>query len=258
VEFGSALRLLYFPLLLNYLLKESEKGALGPNAIVAGLLLYGYLILASLAIGEWSGLGGTIGGRGSSVEAGKGFMIGANEVGLMLLLTCSFVVGDLVVRSRSHAVGAGSGMLVYLLAGGYVFTKSSLAASVLGSFAAYRQFMRGGPGFRFVVNTVLVAGIAFAAFRIADYAGPLLDVLAQTFFAALLDDGLVSFLMRGRRATSRPYCRDSLTTTWLAPSCCSVPVSGSFVSCRSCRLDWRDWRARRSRWTCLISSLAMV
>lgn len=200
VEVSSALRLLYFPLLLNYLLKESEKGALGPNAVMAGLLLYGYLVLASLALGEWSGLGGTIGGRGSSIEAGKGFMIGANEVGLMLLLTCSFVVADLVLRSRSRVVGACSGIFVYLLAGGYVFTKSSLAASLLGSVAAYRQFMRGGPGLRLVVNTVLVVGISFAALRIADYVGPLLDALAQTFFAALLDDGLVAFLMRGRES----------------------------------------------------------
>ncbi len=197
-EIGSALRLLYFPLLLNYLMNEFLRSRIRSGDFVVALLLYGYLILASLAIGEWSGLGGSIGGRGASVDAGKGFMIGANEVGLMLLLTVPFVIDDLVARLKLIPVGAVVGFLAYTAAGLYVFTKSSLAAWLLGSLAAYRHCMRGGVLLRVVVHATALLALGAIVYKATEYVGPFMEALAGTFFAALLDEGLVAFLMRSR------------------------------------------------------------
>ncbi|MBQ5939634.1 hypothetical protein [Massilia sp. AB1] len=195
---GSTLRLLFFPLLYAYLLDQINKGRLRRAELLGCILVYGWLILASLFVGEVTGLGGVIGGRGTDMDGGKGFMIGANEVGLMLILTAPFVGADIVRHTRSLIIGAALQLLIYVLAGLHVFTKSSLISTAVSAFSVYRAFMRRGRAGRMFMFAVL-AGLCIAITRlIYDNLETIETFARSTFFAALLDEGLVAFLFRGR------------------------------------------------------------
>jgi hypothetical protein len=155
VEGGATLKLIYFPLLYAYLLDQLDRGKIRRDQLYSILLVYGWLILASLAVGHVSGLGGVIKGRGTEMEGGKGFMIGANEVGLMLLLTAPFVGADMRTRMRSLFFGGMAQLLIYGIAGIFVFTKSSLIATMVSAYSVYRTFL--GCGKR--VRTLLWIGL---------------------------------------------------------------------------------------------------
>lgn len=199
VEASSVLKLLYLPVLLALLYEMASSGALGRIQIYRCLVLSGLLVLASLFIGQLTGLGGEIKGRGSSVDATKGFMIGANEVGLMLLLTLPFVN---LALSRTRIVRRVHNLLsvvIYTAAGVIVFTKSSLAAPLVAVSEFIRHGARtGSPARRtlFVFACAMSAAAGIVLF-IRTF-GDLLEVAAGTFFAVLASDGIVPFLFRGR------------------------------------------------------------
>jgi hypothetical protein len=199
VEGGATLRLLYFPLLLAFLLDQRARGLLGHAAVGRALLAYGWLIIASLFIGELSGLGGTIGGRGADMDGGKGFMIGANEVGLMLILTAPFVGAHLVRRSGNLFLGGVVTLLLYGVAGVYVFTKSSLISALVAAFAVYRAFMARGSLARRGMWVALLAALLFAVRLVIDNLDAIEAFALGTFFSSLFNDGLIAFLFRGRQ-----------------------------------------------------------
>lgn len=199
LEISSTLKLLYFPLLFTYLYNEIAKGKIGVSDIRWLLSLYGWLILSSLILGYVTGLGGTIGGRGVEIEGGKGFMTGANEVGLMLLLTAPFVGGDMMRLFRSTWLGGLAQLIVYAVAGWYVFTKSSLVAALTSAFSVYRAFVKLGRYAKWLVRIFLLAAGMYLVVHLLKSLEAILAFALDTFFAALLNDGLVSFLFRGRQ-----------------------------------------------------------
>jgi hypothetical protein len=199
VEGGATLKLIYFPLLYAFLLDQLKKGKMTRDQLHSCLLAYGWLILASLLIGHLTGMGGVIEGRGAEMEGGKGFMIGANEVGLMLLLTAPFVGAEMRIRTRSAIVGAMAQLLVYGLAGIHVFTKSSLIAALVTVYSVYRTFLSRGRKARTVLWIALLVLFAFVARLIYKNLEVIEAFALGTFFSALLNDGMVSFLFRGRQ-----------------------------------------------------------
>ena len=198
-ELGSSSRLLYFPLLYIFLSYQLKRKRITHDDLRRLLVFYGWLILASLFLGYATGLGGVVGGRGAEIEGGKGFMIGANEVGLMLLLTAPFIGADLIRRTHSMIVGAGVQVAMYLLAGIHVFTKASLVAALISAFSAYHAFVKRGGSAKWLARIALFVIFIYLAklvFRNLE----LIEALAsETFFAALLNDGVMSFLFRGRQ-----------------------------------------------------------
>jgi len=199
VEGGATLKLIYFPMLYAFLLAQLENGTITRDHLRNCLLAYGWMTLASLLIGEATGLGGVIEGRGADIDGGKGFMIGANEVGLMLLLTAPFVGADIRLRIRSTVVGAMAQLLVYGLAGIHVFTKSSLIAALVAAYSAYRAVVVRGRAVRIMLWLFLCGLAVYAGWMIYENLDTNEAFALNTFFSGLLNDGIVSFIFRGRQ-----------------------------------------------------------
>lgn len=197
LEVSATLRLLYGPLLACYLGACMLAGLLRAEDARRVILIYGWLILLSLLLGQLTGLGGSIGGRG--VEAGKGFMIGANEVGLMLLLTCPIVVGDLHNRLRQPALVAALSLLAYGWAATHVFTKSSLFTPVICAATLLAICQRIGGWTARISYLTLIAATAGIALVVLSRLDEIMVLVQSTFFRSLFDDGLVAFLFRGRQ-----------------------------------------------------------
>lgn len=199
VEGGGTLKLLYFPLFYAYLFGQIERGRMTRYDLRKCMVVYGWLILASLLSGHVTGLGGVIEGRGADMEGGKGFMIGANEVGLMLILTAPFIGAEMIRRSRSVVVGALAQLAAFGLAGVYVFTKSSLIATLVSGFSVYRAFVNRGRGARILIWAVIAAVVLVLVRAIYANIEAIEAFALGTFFSALLNDGVVAFLFRGRQ-----------------------------------------------------------
>jgi hypothetical protein len=199
IEGGATMKLLYFPLLYAYLKTQFDKGNLTNGDLRRGVFWYGVLVLASLLLGGLTGLGGEIGGRGVEIEGGKGFMIGANEVGLMLILTQPFLLYWLTAKSRSVLFSGLAAMATYALAGAYVFTKSSLISTCVAIFSAIRGFRKGRAATRALVWTGLALLVFFAVRTIVANTDAIEEFARNTFFSSLLNGGIISFLFRGRQ-----------------------------------------------------------
>lgn len=197
LEASATLRLLYGPLLACYVAACLITRQLLPEDARRVILTYGWLILLSLLLGHVTGLGGAIGGRG--LEAGKGFMIGANEVGLMLLLTCPVVVSDLQRRLRQPALVAAVALAVYGWAATHVFTKSSLFVPVVCAATIFALCQRAGGWTLRIGYLALAAGGTAIAMAILSQLDLILAFAQSTFFRSLFDDGLIVFLFRGRQ-----------------------------------------------------------
>jgi len=197
LEVSATLRLLYGPLLACYLAACMRGGLFGAEDARRVILAYGWLILLSLLLGDLTGLGGSIGGRG--VEAGKGFMIGANEVGLMLLLTCPVVVGDLHNRMGRPALVTVLSLLAYGWAATHVFTKSSLFTPVICAATLFAICQRIGGWTARISYITLFGAMAGIAMVVLSHFDDILVFVQSTFFRSLFDDGLVAFLFRGRQ-----------------------------------------------------------
>lgn len=197
LEASATLRLLYAPLLACYVAASLTTGHLLAEDARRVILAYGWLILLSLLVGQITGLGGAIGGRG--LEAGKGFMIGANEVGLMLLLTCPVVVADLHRRLRWTALVAIIALPLYGWAAAYVFTKSSLFVPIVCAAAVFALCQRAGGWSLRIAYLLLIAGSAVVVSTVLNQLDLILTFVQSTFFQSLFDDGVVAFLFRGRQ-----------------------------------------------------------
>ena len=83
MELVTTMKMLYLPIVSAALfaLLTSKDDLFSVDLIEKLLVFYGVLIVLSIVIGDVSGLGGNISGRGEGIEASKGFLIGANEVG---------------------------------------------------------------------------------------------------------------------------------------------------------------------------------
>jgi hypothetical protein len=199
LEVSATLKLLYFPLLFAYLHSQILNGRMCAGDIHRLLSLYGWLILVSLAFGSVTGLGGTIGGRGVDLEGGKGFMIGANEVGLMLLLTAPFVGAGMMRLLRSTWLGGFAQLIVYAFAGWHVFTKSSLIAVLTSAFSAYRTVVKLSRQAKWSIRILTISIGIYLMVKILGSLEAIQAFALSTFFSAILNDGVVAFLFRGRQ-----------------------------------------------------------
>ncbi len=199
LEMSATLKILYFPLLFTYLNCIFLEGKISKSTIRRILSIYGWLILASLMLGHLTGLGGTIGGRGVDMDGGKGFMIGANEVGLMLLLTTPFVGADMMHFLRSTWLGGLAQIMVYAMAGWHVFTKSSLIAVLTSAVSVYRALVKSGRYSKWLIRIILLGFGIYLIMQIPRNLEVINAFALDTFFGALLNDGVVAFLFRGRQ-----------------------------------------------------------
>lgn len=199
VEGGASLKLIYFPLLYAFLLDKLEKGKMTRDQLQRCLQVYGWLILASLVIGHVTGLGEVIRGRGAEMEGGKGFMIGANEVGLMLLLTAPFVGTNMMVRTRSVLFGGIAQFLVYGWAGIHVFTKSSLIAALASAYSVYLALVRRGRNTKTFLWIGLLGVCIFVVKLIYENIDVIETFVMGSFFSVLFNEGIVAFVFRGRQ-----------------------------------------------------------
>jgi hypothetical protein len=199
MESASIMKLLYFPALLLALYAVAVEGVVSKEAIHSSLIFLGALILVSLLLGEISGFGGSIAGRGVDIEGKKGFMIGANEVGLMLLLTVPITISLFQRYAPFRFFPYLSLLVVYSAAGLLVFTKSSLVAPFVALIGLLGSGISNGSRIRrflFLISISIAAAILtyFVISRIGD----LIEFAMKTFIAALIDDGILSFVFRGR------------------------------------------------------------
>ena len=199
VELPAAVKLLYFPVFLLTFLVLVKEGVLNRSNIVRSITFFGILILCSLIIGNLTGLGASIAGRGTNVVAEKGFMIGANEVGLMLLLTVSFVASFFNAKLPKWMPSGGLLLIIYLWAGLLVFTKSALIASVVAVVVVLSNGLsHNNKLVRLFYFSIGLLGTFAASFFIIKYVDFIISSLRSTFFSVLFNEGLIAFLFRGR------------------------------------------------------------
>lgn len=141
--------------------------------------------LSSLFLGSLTGFGGEIAGRGALLSGSKGFYIGANEVGVILCIAVMLIfLAKLPNRFQ----------LVYLLSitisGVIVFTKSSLAASLLSIILLSLNF-------RFLKIVFFIMGVEFI-YLASSKIDKIMYFIENTFFRDLLVDP-ISFVLRGRQ-----------------------------------------------------------
>jgi hypothetical protein len=188
---------LLFPLLLIFFINYCFKfGILTKEKIKKVLHLYTLLIPLSLIIGFLTGFGGEIAKRGTLMDGTKGFMIGANEVGLMLLLTSSFLGSFLINFIKYQVFNSIVSVILYSVCGIMVFTKSSiisvfvnLLSECLRTFKIYNK-----KTVSFFV-TLLVVILFFLIISLKD---SIIELGNQTFFSSLLQNNYLDFLFRGR------------------------------------------------------------
>lgn len=143
-----------------------------------------FLAIFSILLGAFSGMGAEIGGRGTDIAGNKGFFIGANEVGILLLILLIFVN-----RMRSDYIRIFL-LLAICVCGVIVLTKSSLVAScfaavfIVNRYVYVKFFLMLGFTllFSFYWSTIFEQAIIFTT---------------GTFFD--LNQGIVQFLFRGRQ-----------------------------------------------------------
>ena len=199
-ELTAVVKLLYFPFVLLLLTELAMGRAISRENLQKSLTLLGCLVILSLVLGKISGLGGEIKGRGSGIEATKGFMIGANEVGLMLLLTLPYVT-RLIERSvKSVVLGATLSAVAYGLSGAVVFTKSSLAAAAL----SFGNLIRVGTLDGSIVRRVIAIGMLSSALGLVAVSyGPAIQAAFYAFAGPLISNielvDVLSFIFRGRQ-----------------------------------------------------------
>ena len=200
LEAGSSIRLMYFPLLFLFALEGVRRGFFVQERARNLLLFYAVLIFVSLILGEITGLGGVIGGRGATVEGGKGFMIGANEVGLMLILVTPIVALGLPRKLRGAYLPSALNISLFVWAGYYVFTKSSMMSVLTAAYSSFLMLVRRGRGHMIFVLMMVGAGLFYLVKKVIAAWSGILYFLSDTFFNALIEGGVVQFLFRGRES----------------------------------------------------------
>ena len=157
------------------------------------LVFYGVLIVLSIVIGDVSGLGGNISGRGEGIEASKGFLIGANEVGLMLLLLSSFLFSSANSAYKAPLFLKLVVSICFTYSAVAVFTKSSLATLIVILQKWYSQ----SKNFSKVI--LALAFLGFPTYFLIRFWDAVFAFLSSTFLNAMLEGDLIGFLFRGRQ-----------------------------------------------------------
>lgn len=181
---GSLIRLL-FPLVL-FVTLNLHQHKLRINCTRYTIFIAS-IYLSSILLGTFTGTGGVIHGRGTLFVAQKGFFIGANEVGLILIILVAFVF------IREASLGKTSTIIYSLVAlcGILVFTKSSLFASVVVVFCFFRKH-------KVLSILTIIIFLFFLAINTDSVHSSLIKILEESFFVNARQ-GLEVFLFRGRQ-----------------------------------------------------------
>lgn len=198
-EISGIVKLLYFPstfLAFFHLLKDDKVNL----AYIKRLIYrYGILLFLSLFIGYFSGYGGVVTGRGLSIEGSKGFMIGANEIGLMLVITIPILYLNFNYFS-SKLLNNIFLLSFYLFSGVIVFTKSSLISSLMALWLFFLFVKKLKPISRYIIRFLMLIGFLFLTVFLRKNYNELIAFTNTTFFKTMLDGEVVKFLFRGREA----------------------------------------------------------
>lgn len=197
-EISSFIKLLYFPVSFFSLYVLFKEGKIGTKDIERVLFRYATLIFISLFLGYISGYGGKIGGRGVNIKSMKGFMIGANEVGLMLILTIPFFA---VRLEKKMSFFKTNFLTVFLsaFAGVLVFTKSSLIAIFVPVFYFIRNLKKVSFFKRIFIKSSLALIFFLGSMRLYENLEGIIDFMTTSFFSSLLEGDYVGFFFRGRQ-----------------------------------------------------------
>jgi len=198
IEAIALIKLMYFPILFFSLFILYKKNLINYLQIEKVMFLYGILLLISLYLGYMTGYGGEVRGRGTSIEATKGFMIGANEIGIMLFLTIPFF--KIKTRKYFSSIKAHFiSIVLYTIGGVILFTKSSLIA-ILVSFVYFEYSSNKLEKikrlfFNFSILILILASSIYIYTVFAD----IIEFFTTTFFISLVEGDVISFLFRGRQ-----------------------------------------------------------
>jgi hypothetical protein len=194
MELTTTLKLLYFPIVTSalYILVNNRDNIFSIGVIEKFLIFYGVLIVLSILIGDITGLGGVINGRGTGIEASKGFLIGANEVGLMLILLFPLLYD----WSKGFKKILFMPLLVtsaFTYSALTVFTKSSLATLVVILQKWYSQA-------KFISQIFYISiFVSFPTYFLMRYWDTVATFLSSSFFNTLMEGDLIGFFFRGRQ-----------------------------------------------------------
>lgn len=198
IEAITFIKLMYFPILFFSLVILYKKNLINHLQIEKIMFFYGILLFISLFLGSVTGYGGEIGGRGTDVEATKGFMIGANEIGIMLFLTIPFFI--MKIRKyfslvKAHIISS----ILYTIAGIIVFTKSSLMA-IFVSFVYFAYSLNELKRIkRILIKLLVLSLIVVSSMYLYVVLTGIIDFFMTTFFVTLFDGDILGFFFRGRQ-----------------------------------------------------------
>lgn len=197
-EIPGLLKFLYFPYMFFGLYSLFASGLLTFRSLENVVYKYGILIILSILIGRVTGFGGDIVGRGSGIQASKGFMIGANEVGLMMILTAPTVIKRIeFFQLRALPKTAATALL--LLSGITVFTKSSLISIFVSLWAFIKESKVLNWFWKRLVQLSFLCGFLFGLVKVLKNLDEIRTFFASTFFNSILEGQFLSFFFRGRQ-----------------------------------------------------------
>lgn len=147
--------------------------------------IFYFLTVLSILGGYMTGFGTDIGGRGESVSGNKGFFVGANEVGILLLLQ------TIVLNRLATPILRDMFLFGISVCGLIVLTKSSLMASLFSLFLIVYNH-----------KTVRHIAFLFIVFLFLYYMESLILYISNLVAGTFLDVSIQSpaqFMLRGRQ-----------------------------------------------------------
>ncbi|WP_159568091.1 O-antigen ligase family protein [Limnobacter sp. 130] len=143
-------------------------------------------------------MGTDIAGRGTDISGNRGFMIGANEVGLMLLLTAPSVmvwIGGLKVLYKIKNFIA---LAIYCVSAIIVLTKSSIASILIpiANWLLHSGKNRASSGL--LISVKLTSLSVLLIVLLIAYGNEIETILGKTFLSSLIDGNMLGFIFRGR------------------------------------------------------------
>lgn len=196
MELETTLKLLYFPIVMSalYILINNRDRIFSKGVIEKLLVFYGFLVVLSILIGDMTGLGGVISGRGTLIEASKGFLIGANEVGLMLILLFPFLHDWSKGLKKMSFFGQLLVTSAFFYSALTVLTKSSLATLVVIFQKWYSQARLISKLFYILIF------VSLPTYFLIRFWDAVSTFLSSTFFNTLLEGDYIGFIFRGRQS----------------------------------------------------------
>lgn len=197
-DLTNIIRLLYFPVIFTLLfIFNRSLGLISNHKFTSTIALTNILIVVSILSGYILGTGGAILGRGELFNGQKGYLIGANEVGLMLLLS-SYTTFNLIKRKINNPIILILFICLNIWIGFIVFTKSSLVFSLF-SFLYLFYFIYNSIKTKLLRSAYLISITTLFIVKFSSSFSQLIQFGKKTFLNELIEGNIASFLFRGRQ-----------------------------------------------------------